>query len=152
MPTPDVVQAMKTRYRAEEFSLGVILPGEVLLEAMRTLREAYGYRYYVLASATEHPGAFDVIHGVRNLDTRDTLFVKVVLPKETPEVDTLAFLYKGADWHEREVYDLFGIGFRSHPDLRRILMPEEYEGHPLRKDFPMDTPWGYRPATRREEA
>ena len=152
MSTPDVVQAMKTRYRAEEFSLGVELPGEALLEAMRTLREAYGYRYYVLASATEHPGAFELIHGVRNLDTGNTLFVKVKVSKESPEADSLALLYRGADWHEREVYDLFGIGFRSHPDLRRILMPEDYAGHPLRKDFPMDTPWGYRPATRPEES
>ena len=61
--------------------------------------------------------------------------------------DSIAFVYAGAEWQEREIWDLFGVTFRAHPDLRRILLPDEYDGHPLRKSFAMDTPWGYRPAT-----
>lgn len=152
MPAAEVVQALATRFGAEAFALGVKLPAGSLLEAMRALRDAHGYRYYVLASATDRPQAFEMIHGVRNVDTGDTIFVKVETPKDSPEVDSLAFVYAGAEWYEREVYDLFGIRFRSHPDLRRILMPDDYDGYPLRKDFPMDTAWGYRPATRQEGA
>ena len=68
--------------------------------------------------------------------------------RETPGVRTVANIWRGANWHEREVYDMFGVPFEAHPDLRRILKPDEYPGHPLRKSFAMDTPWGYRPATQ----
>jgi NADH-quinone oxidoreductase subunit C len=84
---------------------------------------------------------------VRNLETADTLFVRVSLPKDAAEADSAAYVFAGAEWQEREIFDLFGVTFRAHPDLRRILMPDDYPGHPLRKSFAMDTPWGYRPAT-----
>jgi NADH-quinone oxidoreductase subunit C len=148
MPAPSVVAALAARFAAEPFAIGVKLPAASLAEAMRALRDVHGYRYYLLASATDRPQAFEVVHGVRNLETGDTIFVKVETPRDAAEVDSIALVYAGAEWHEREVWDLFGIRFRGHPDLRRILMPDDYEGHPLRKDFPMDTPWGYRPATR----
>jgi NADH:ubiquinone oxidoreductase subunit C len=148
MPAPDVVEALRVRYEAAPFALGVVVAAEHLADVMRTLRDRFGYRYYVLASATDRGEIFDVVHGVRNLDTRDELFVKVRLARDRAALDSLAFLYSGAEWHEREILDLFGIVFRNHPDPRRILLPDEYEGHPLRKDFPMDAPWGFRPATR----
>jgi NADH-quinone oxidoreductase subunit C len=147
MPAPEIVQAMVTRFSATPFALGVELPAASLLTALRALRDAQGYRYYVLGTGTERETTFEVVHAVRNLDTNDTLFVKVAVPKDAPEVDSIAFIYAGAEWQEREIWDLFGVTFRAHPDLRRILMPDEYPGHPLRKSFAMDTPWGYRPAT-----
>ena len=150
MPAPEV-GALTLRFGAVPFALGVEIAGEHLLEALRLLRDGHGYRHYVLATATERADGFEVVHGVRNVETSDTLFVKVKLPKDAPAVPSVAFVYAGADWHEREIFDLFGIGFPGHPDLRRILMPDEYEGHPLRKDFPLDAPWGYRPATRPAE-
>ena len=151
MPAPEVVEALVVRYRATPFALGAEIPAASLLEAMRTLRDVHGYRYYVLATAADRPEEFELVHGIRNVETGDDLFVKVRLPKDTPEVDSLAFVFAGAEWHEREILDLFGIRFRSHPDARRILMPDDYEGHPLLKDFDMDTPWGYRPSTREED-
>ena len=147
MPAPEIVQAMVTRFSATPFALGVELPAASLLTALRALRDAHGYRYYVLATGTEGETAFEVVHAVRNLETNDTLFVKVAVPKDAPDVDSIAFVYAGAEWQEREIWDLFGVTSRAHPDLRRILMPDEYPGHPLRKSFAMDTPWGYRPAT-----
>ena len=147
MPAPEIVAALETRFSATSFALGVEVPAASLLTALRALRDAHGYRYYVTATGTETESAFEVIHAVRNLDTNDTLFVKVRVPKDAPEVDSIAFVYAGAEWQEREIWDLFGVTFRAHPDPRRILMPDDYPGHPLRKSFAMDTPWGYRPAT-----
>lgn len=147
MPAPEIVDALRTRFGATPFDLGVELPAASLLEALRALRDAHGYRYYVLGTATEREGAYEVLHAVRNLETGDTLFVKVALPKDDACADSAAFVYAGAEWEEREIWDLFGVSFRAHPDLRRILMPDDYPGHPLRKSFAMDTPWGYRPAT-----
>jgi NADH-quinone oxidoreductase subunit C len=150
MPASEVLESLKVRYRAKEFALGVEVPPRALLEAMRTLRDTHGYRFYITGTAVDRDEAIEIVHGVRNLDAGDEIFVKVRLPRRDPEVESLAFLFAGAEWHEREVLDLFGVTFRSHPDPRRILMPDDYEGHPLRKDFPMDTPWGYRPPATEE--
>jgi NADH-quinone oxidoreductase subunit C len=147
VPAPEIVTALATRFSATAFALGVEIPAASLQTAMRTLRDAHGYRYYVLGTGAEGATSFEVSHAVRNLESNDTMFVKVSVPKDAPEVDSIAFVYAGAEWQEREIWDLFGVSFNGHPDLRRILMPDDYPGHPLRKSFPMDTPWGYRPAT-----
>jgi NADH-quinone oxidoreductase subunit C len=65
------------------------------------------------------------------------LGLRVPLPGENPSVLSLESVYPNANWHEREVYDMFGISFEGHTDLRRILMPHDWEGHPLRKDYPL---------------
>ncbi len=144
MPAPEVVRDLEARLGGAARPLGVAVPPEALREAAHRLRDLHGYRYYLLASATCRPGALEVVHGLRNLDTGDTIFLATTVPDGAAELDSLAPVYAGADWYEREVYDLFGVVFRGHPDLRRILMPDDYEGHPLRKEFPLDAPWGYR--------
>ncbi|HZN54372.1 MAG TPA: NADH-quinone oxidoreductase subunit C [Candidatus Polarisedimenticolaceae bacterium] len=145
MPAPEIVEALRVRFGAEPAPLGVSLPAASLLAAMRALRDTYGYRSYVTATALERDGRFEVAHAVRDVEMNDTLFVRVRVQRDGAEIDSLAFVYAGAEWHEREILDLFGIAFRGHPDPRRILLPDEYVGHPLRKDFAIETPWGYRP-------
>ena len=145
MPAAEVLAALGARFAAVPFSLGVTIPAASLLPAMRALRDQYGYRYYVLGSCVETETSFDVIHAVRDLESGDTLFVKAAVAKEQPAVDSIAFVYAGAEWQEREIFDLFGVSFTAHPDLRRLLMPDDYPGHPLRKSFAMATGWGYRP-------
>jgi NADH-quinone oxidoreductase subunit C len=140
------VAHLAARFAAAPFALGVTVPAGELATAMRALRDAHGYRYYVLAVGTELESAFEVAHAVRHPDTGDTLFVRVEVGKDGAEVDSLALVFAGAEWQEREIWDLLGVRFRGHPDLRRILLPDEYEGHPLRKSFAMNTPWGYRKA------
>ena len=84
--------------------------------------------------AGEH-GEFHVYAHFYSIQHKHLIFVRCEIPRDQPEIDTLSHLYPTADWHEREVYDLFGITFRNHPDLRRIFLWEGFEGHPLRKDF-----------------
>jgi NADH-quinone oxidoreductase subunit C len=81
----------------------------------------------------------EVVYQLRSLSRRADLRVKIALSKSQPlDVDSVVDLWKGADWLEREVFDMFGVTFKGHPDLRRILMWDTYaEGHPLRKDFPL---------------
>jgi NADH-quinone oxidoreductase subunit C len=148
MPAPEVLEALAVRFGATPFAVGVVVAPERLAEAARHVRDAHGYRYYICASATDRGEAgFDVVHGIRNLESNDTLFLQTRVSREGGAIPSMALVWTGADWQEREIFDLFGITFTGHTDLRRILMPEEYEGHPLRKEFPMDAPWGYRPAT-----
>jgi NADH-quinone oxidoreductase subunit C len=115
-----------------------------LREVLQWLKETPGedYNYLVDLTAVEYRDPelpMEVMYELRSLERRMDLRVKVELPKdEALEVDSVVPLWHAADWLEREVYDLFGVTFREHPDLRRLLMWETYdEGHPLRKDFPL---------------
>lgn len=80
---------------------------------------------------------FEVVYNLLNLRDRVRLFLKVRCDEENPEVDSATPIWKAASWNEREVYDMFGIQFRNHPDHRRIFMPEDFEYYPLRKEFPL---------------
>lgn len=80
---------------------------------------------------------FEVVCSLYSLKYKDRIFVKVPLDSKNPEMPSLTAVWKGANWFERETYDMFGIVFNEHPDLRRIYMPEDYEHFPLRKDFPL---------------
>lgn len=80
---------------------------------------------------------FEIIYNLYSLTFKDRLFLKVLLDTKNPETPSLTSVWTGTNWYEREAYDMFGIIFKGHPDLRRIYMPEEFEYHPLRKDFPL---------------
>ncbi len=77
----------------------------------------------------------EVIYHLYSIPFNQSLAIKVVLPREHAAIESISAIWKSADWLEREVYDMFGIHFNNHPDLRRILMPADWEGHPLRKDY-----------------
>lgn len=80
-------------------------------------------------------GTMEVIYHLNSIPFQLQLALKVVLPREAPVLPSVVSIWKTANWHEREAFDLFGIRFTNHPDLRRILLPEDWEGHPLRKDY-----------------
>jgi NADH-quinone oxidoreductase subunit C len=80
---------------------------------------------------------FNVLYQLRELIHPTTLRLKVRVPGDDPNLPTCTGLFLNANWHEREIYDMFGINFAGHPDLRRILMPADWEGHPLRRDYPL---------------
>ncbi len=80
---------------------------------------------------------FEVVYQLHSIRHNRRLRLKVTLPSMNPQVESLVGVWRSANWYEREVFDLFGVAFLNHPNLRRILMPEGWEGHPLRKDFPV---------------
>jgi len=80
---------------------------------------------------------FEVVYLLHSLDENSRLRLKCRVSEPECEIDSVTGVWRAANWYEREVFDLFGIRFRNHPNLRRILMPSDWEGHPLRKDFPV---------------
>lgn len=81
---------------------------------------------------------FELNYHLLSIAKRQTLRLRVWAAGPNPVVDSLTAVYPTSNWHEREIYDLFGVRFEGHPDLRRILLPEDWEGHPLRKDYPVE--------------
>lgn len=90
-----------------------------------------------LGQPEEKDGRFEIIYNLFSLKHKYRFFLKAFLPDENPEIDSLTSLWQSANWLEREVYDLMGILFTGHPDLRKIVTPDDLEGYPLRKDFPL---------------
>jgi NADH-quinone oxidoreductase subunit C len=80
-------------------------------------------------------GSLDVIYNLYSIPFNHHLSLKVTVARDHAEVDSVEEVWRTANWHEREAYDMFGIKFKGHPDLRRILLPADWEGHPLRKDY-----------------
>lgn len=109
-------------------------------DILRFMKSERGFNYLVDVSSAHWPddGRIDVVYQVRNLSTRDQVRVRVALPVEDPCTETVSDIWRTANWLEREVYDLMGVQFLGHPDLRRIMTPEDFEGHPLRKEYPME--------------
>ncbi|MFH2003117.1 MAG: NADH-quinone oxidoreductase subunit C [Planctomycetota bacterium] len=119
------------------------IPASNLIDFMESLKEGPGLKFELLIDVCsvdeyENKPRFDVIYHLRSVVTGDMVRIKVFAQGNPPEVPSMVPLYPTANWHEREAYDMMGIRFAGHPDLKRILMPLEYEGHPLRKDFPRE--------------
>jgi NADH-quinone oxidoreductase subunit C len=119
----------------------VTVKAEDLIEVCRFLKGSLQYNALIDVTAVDYLGKKDprfmMVYQLRSLPNKDSLRVKAAVAEA---VDTVSTVWATADWLEREVYDLFGIHFNGHPDLRRILMTPEWEGHPLRKDYPLQGP------------
>ncbi len=119
-----------------------IIPAESAHACLKTLKsegfdmlcDLAGIDYLNYPDATDR---FAVVYSLLNTRTGERLFVKTYVNDPDPELKSVVDLWTGADWMEREVFDLFGINFPGHPDLRRILMPEGFTSYPLRKDYPL---------------
>lgn len=114
-----------------------------LFALLKCLRDECGFDFLADLAGVDYltyPGATDrygVVYALTNLSTGERVFVKAHANDPDPALPSVVPLWAGADWMEREVYDLFGVRFDGHPDLRRILMPSEFTSHPLRKDYPL---------------
>lgn len=116
----------------------IVVDSKHILDVIKTLYEEFNFKMLVDLTAVDwlnkRDKRFEVVYHLRNLDENKRIRVKIQVD-ENEEVDSITSIYKGANWLEREVYDMFGIKFKNHPNLERILLWDEFPGHPLRKDF-----------------
>lgn len=124
------------------------VPAEMLPALMRFLRDTEGLYFDLLSNVTgidngAGAGTMEVLYHLWSIPYAHGLVIKVVLVRPMdggmPLLPSVVPVYAGANWLEREVFDLLGIRFEGHPDMRRILLPEDWEGHPLRKDYEAQT-------------
>lgn len=118
----------------------IIVKRDGIVDIMKLLKEQFQFEMLADITAVDYLGKqdvrFEVVYHLNSLENNFRLRVKVPV-NEDEEVDSITSLWPIANWLEREVWDMFGIRFKNHPDLRRLLMYEEFEGHPLRKDYPV---------------
>jgi NADH-quinone oxidoreductase subunit C len=126
--------------------VSVSLKKNILVDVCRYLRDEPSLRMDHLADLTAvdystYPGddgpRFEVVYNMISTVHHHRVRLKVRVPEDDPRVSSVTSVWQTANWHERETYDLMGIKFAGHPDLRRILLPEDWEGHPLRKEYPL---------------
>jgi NADH-quinone oxidoreductase subunit C len=117
---------------------------EKIVEILTALRDEPGLKYDCLMDLAgadylgrDFPERFCVAYNLFSFETNEYFRVKAFVPGDDPEIDSVGGVYRSAPWAEREAYDFFGIRFRGHPDLKRILLPDHYVGYPLRKDYPL---------------
>lgn len=160
MATADVIAALKERFPdipieprplachldgRESEQLWVRIAPEQLIEVMRFLYDDPRTSFEQLSDLAgvdymNYPDAedrFAVVYNLVSHTHNHRLWIKVFVNDPDPEVPTVTSVWAGANWPEREVYDMFGIRFSGHPDLRRILLPQNFKDHPLRKDYPL---------------
>jgi NADH-quinone oxidoreductase subunit C len=104
-----------------------------------------GFRLLLFLTCVDHlvdasrqwPGRYEIVYQLRNMDTLEQIRVRTFIDGDPPHIDSVHDLFPPANWDERETYDMFGVIFNEHPDLSRILMPDDWVGHPLRRDYPV---------------
>lgn len=126
--------------------VSVLLQKNRIADVCRFLRDEPSIKMDHLTDLTAvdysaYPGdsgpRFEVVYNLISTAYRHRIRLKVRVPEDDPRVDSVSSVWQTANWHERETYDLMGVRFDGHPDLRRILLPEDWEGHPLRKEYPL---------------
>lgn len=148
MPVPEIDATLKQAFpdlATSEFrgQQRVVAPRESLYALLQFLKEQLGFDLLVDVTCVDYlqyadaKDRFGMVYLLANTATNQRLTVRTFVNDPEPEVPSVVGLWEGANWLEREVWDLFGIRFTGHPDLRRIVLPEQFAAHPLRKDYPL---------------
>ncbi len=140
-----IVKALQEQFDSsiEEFrdEVHVFVQAEQIVDVLTLLRDKYEFELLSALTAVDYfpkqTPRFHVVYQLSSLAKNVTVQVRVPVNGDQPKVPTVTRVYEVANWREREILDMFGIEFDGHPDPRRILMPDDQEGHPLRKDFPL---------------
>jgi NADH-quinone oxidoreductase subunit C len=140
------LKALKDRYGLKEaefmkYPPALICEPDKIVEVSQVLRDEFKFNFLCELTAVdywpEEEPRYNLVYGYYSHAQNVRMALRVPLNGDDPTIHTIEGVYKGANWHEREVWDMFGINFEGHSDLRRILMPYDWEGHPLRKDYPL---------------
>jgi NADH-quinone oxidoreductase subunit C len=144
---PEVVDALKARFgeavRGISLYAGehaVLLTKDVIVDACRFLRDEHDFDFVSDMATVDRftdDERFEVSYNLVSIAGRKRLRLKVRVEEDDPTLPTVIDVYPAAEWHEREAWDMMGIRFEGHPDLRRLFMPEDFEYHPARKEFPV---------------
>lgn len=113
----------------------VIVAKEELFRCMEILKKKYMFHMLSCITAVDYKDRVEIVYDLVNRKENCTLMIKAILDKQSPSIASMTSLWSEANFQEREQYDLVGVEFTNHPDLRRILLPEDFVGYPLRKDF-----------------
>ena len=140
-----IVQALQEKYTTsiEEFrdEVHIFIKAEQIVDALTLLRDKYDFELLSALTASDYwpqkSPRFHVIYQLSSIARNITVQLRVPVNGDQPKIPTATRVYDVANWRERELLDMFGIEIEGHPDPRRILMPEDTTGHPLRKDFPL---------------
>jgi len=140
-----IVQALQENFSSsiEEFrdEVHVFVKAEQIVDALTLLRDKFEFELLSAMTAVDyHPQVsprYHVVYQLSSLAKNVTVQIRVPVNGDQPKVPTATRVYEVANWREREIADMFGVEFEGHPDPRRILMPTDWEGHPLRKDYPL---------------
>ncbi len=133
----------RSPFRVADAMPTFIVPVNDLLDVVNYLQQQASFTLFEDITAVDwlpRVPRYEVVYHFLSLSSRQAICLKVPVSGENPQLPSITSIFKGANWYEREVYDLFGITFTGHPDLRRIEMPVDWEGHPLRKDYPVTGP------------
>ena len=130
-----------TEFRGE---VTVTVKKDAILDILSFLKQSLQYNLLTDVTAVDYLGKkedrYMMVYQLFSIPNKDRLRIKTPVSEADGHIPTVSTIWKTANWLEREVYDLFGITFDNHPDLRRILMTDDWEGHPLRKDYPLQGP------------
>jgi NADH-quinone oxidoreductase subunit C len=132
----DAVTAAK--FERDELTLE-IAPGKIASICGFLKYDQKFTRLSTVTAVDRYPGEprFEVVYHLHSVERNQRVRVKCRLPGNEPVIESVTSVWRSANWYEREVFDLFGIRFENHPDLRRIMLPDDWEGHPLRKNYPV---------------
>lgn len=130
---------LATTAKIEFHELTVEIAPENIVEALRRVKDLKFERLSTVTGVDRYPAEprFEVVYHLQSVARKQWLRLKARLPGDDPTIDSACGVYRSANWYERETFDLFGVVFRHHPDLTRIMLPQDWEGHPLRKDVPV---------------
>jgi len=135
----EILNLLKERFPEiiqEETTKAIVVPRPALLDIAGFLRSPeFGFDNLHCITAVDRVEKIELVYLFFSIEKRHAVTIKVYLPVDDLKVESLAALWRSADWFEREIFDLFGVNFLHHPDLRRILNPDNWDVHPLRKNF-----------------
>lgn len=121
--------------------LVAVVDKESLVEVCEYLRDSLDFDHLSSVSGVDYEDRYEVVYHLWSYSKKKLITLRVKLSKRAPSLQSVTSIWKSADWHEREAYDLFGIRFKGHPNLTRILLDDDFKGHPFRKDYPLvETP------------
>lgn len=142
MSPAQALEALRSRFpdaavQAPDPAVRVSVDADALRGQLEYLRDSLGYGYMVFMTAVDRPeqSRIELVYRLFSYASKCAVALHVLVPREAARVASVCDLYRTAEWHEREAAEMFGIEFAGHPDPRKLLLPDEIEGHPLRKDF-----------------